>query len=88
MQVKSIAECSMGILTSIKLQFSIKTLVLSIFKWLFKTDFTVTVLFYIQFGFGFWQIVWFNKGLHSDSLALNGAVPLNPLYTGEFFHMV
>ena len=39
MEVKSIAECSEG--TSIKLSFSIKTLVLSIFKWPFKAGFTV-----------------------------------------------
>ena len=37
MQVKSIVEC----LTFIKLPFPIKTLVLSIFKWLLKTGFKV-----------------------------------------------
>ena len=42
MQVKSIAECSKGsilliLLTFIKLPFSIKTVVLSIFKWPLKT---------------------------------------------------
>ena len=42
MQVKSIAECSKGehsaiLLTFIKQPFSIKTFVLSIFKWLLKT---------------------------------------------------
>ena len=45
MQVKSIEECSnehSAILsTSIKLPFSFKTLVLSIFKWPLKTGFTV-----------------------------------------------
>ena len=46
MQVKSIAECSKGehsakLSASIKLPFSIKTFVLSIFKWPIKTGFTV-----------------------------------------------
>ena len=46
MVVKSIAECSNGehsalLLTFIKLPFAIKTFVLSIFEWRFKTGFTV-----------------------------------------------
>ena len=46
MQVKSIAECPKGSIletlsTFIKLPFSIKTFVLSIFKWPPKTGFTV-----------------------------------------------
>ena len=42
MQVKSIAECSKGILlTFIKLPFVIKIFVLSIFEWPFYTGFTV-----------------------------------------------
>ena len=40
MQVESIAECSI-LSTFIKLPFSIKTFVLSIFKWPLKTGFTV-----------------------------------------------
>ena len=48
MQVKSIAECSIGehsaiLSTFIKLSFSIKTLVLAIFKWPLKTGFTVII---------------------------------------------
>ena len=47
MQVKSIAECSKGSIlqllsTFIKLPFVIKIFVLSIFEWLFYTDFTLT----------------------------------------------
>ena len=46
MQVKSIAECSEGehsaiLSTFIKLPFPIKIFVLSTFKWLLKTGFTV-----------------------------------------------
>ena len=46
MQVKSIAECSKGehsaiLSTFIKLPFSIKTFVMSLFKWPLKTGFTV-----------------------------------------------
>ena len=46
MQVKNIAECSKGSIlqyfsTFIKLPFSIKTIILSIFKWPLKTGFTV-----------------------------------------------
>ena len=47
MQVKTIAECSVDsaiLLTSIKVPFSIKTLVLSIFDWPLKTDFTVILM--------------------------------------------
>ena len=48
MQVKSIAECSLGehsaiLLTFIKLPFVIKIFVLSIFEWPLKTGFTVVV---------------------------------------------
>ena len=39
MQVKNIVECSKG--TFIKLPFAIKTFVLSIYEWLFCTDFSV-----------------------------------------------
>ena len=45
MQVKSIAECSKHsaiLSTSIKLSFSIMTLVMSIFKWPLTTGFTGT----------------------------------------------
>ena len=46
MQVKSIAECSMGehsaiLSTFIKLPYVFKTFVLSIFEWPLKTGFTV-----------------------------------------------
>ena len=45
MQVKSIAECSMGAfcntMTFIKVPFVIKIFVLSIFEWMFYTGFTV-----------------------------------------------
>ena len=41
MQVKSIAECSKGSITFIKLPFVIKIFVLSIFEWPLKTGFTV-----------------------------------------------
>ena len=44
MQVKSIAECSKGTLTFIKLPFVVKIFVLSIFEWPFYTGFTVPVL--------------------------------------------
>ena len=50
MQVKSIAECfkhSAILLTFIKLPFSIKTFVLSIFKWPLKTGFTVHLNFHL-----------------------------------------
>ena len=43
MQVKHIGEHSAIFSTSIKLPFSIKTLVLSIFKWPLKTGFTVPI---------------------------------------------
>ena len=54
MQVKSIAECSREfsaiLLTFIKLPFVIKIFVLSIFEWLFYTDFTqVLHMFYTDF---------------------------------------
>ena len=46
MQVKSIAECSLAILsTFIKLSFVIKIFVLSFFEWLLKTGFTVLTTF-------------------------------------------
>ena len=49
MQVKIITECSHSaiLLTFIKLQFLIKTFVLSIFEWPLKTGFTVSL-----FSFG------------------------------------
>ena len=43
MQVKSIAECSAILLTFIKLRFSTKIFVLSIFEWPFYTGFTVHI---------------------------------------------
>ena len=46
MQVKSNAEHSAILVTSIKLQFVIKIFVLSIFEWPLKTDFTVLDFLY------------------------------------------
>ena len=48
MQVKSIADCSKGVLCNAfnlhKLAYVIKIFVLSIFEWLFYTGFTVEIL--------------------------------------------
>ena len=50
MQVKSIAECSKGILlTFIKLHIVIKTFILSIFEWPFYTGFAVPTT-YVSIG--------------------------------------
>ena len=53
MQVKSIAECSKGSILqyfgpSLSYHFSVKTFVLSIFKWPLKTGFTVQCLLFCR----------------------------------------